>query len=213
MSLLPVVAAVPASAKTSASALVEPWSLTLWGASEPHTVTQLSAAPKPRSTWSGAHGLSASFSARQYEYFPGWPSVARSSRPGRAPPTFWRMRRTARPMTALARWPWPSALAPALIPRRGAIGPLTIRSGVHGCVVVWIAFRLKRGSASARIAATTTGRGPGRAPAGARLAASASRGPPPRQGAGGAVTAAPGGARGPGAPRPRPGAGGGARAP
>src|SRR2546422_4680482 len=66
MSLLPVVAAVPASAKTSASALVEPWSLTLWGASEPHTVTQLSAAPKPRSTWSGAHGLSASFSARQY---------------------------------------------------------------------------------------------------------------------------------------------------
>src|SRR3989441_4049214 len=188
MSLLPVVAGVPASAKTGASALVEPWSLTLWGASEPHTVTQLSAAPKPRSTWSGAHGLSASFSARQYEYFPGWPSVARSSRPGRAPPTFWRMRRTARPMTALARWPWPSALAPALIPRRGAIGPLTIRSGVHGCVVVWIAFRLKRGSASARIAATTTGRCPGRAPASARLAAIASRVATPRQGASVAIT-------------------------
>src|SRR3989454_5524402 len=188
MSLLPVVAAVPASAKTSASALVEPWSLTLWGASEPHTVTQLSAAPKPRSTWSGAHGLSASFSARQYEYFPGWPSVARSSRPGRAPPTFWRMRRTARPMAALARWPWPSALAPALIPRRGAIGPLTIRSGVHGGVVGWIAFRLERGSASAPIPAPPAGRGPGRAPATRRVAAIAPRVAPPRRGRGRPVT-------------------------
>src|SRR2546422_3708042 len=213
MSLLPAAAAGPGGGSRGAWALVEPWSLTLWGASEPHTVTQLSAAPKPRSTWSGAHGLSASFSARQYEYFPGWPSVARSSRPGRAPPTFWRMRRTARPMTALARWPWPSALAPALIPRRGAIGPLTIRSGVHGGGVVWIAFRLKRGSASARIAATTTGRGPGRAPASARVAAVASKVATARPGASVAVTSAPRGAGGPGAPRPRPGAGGGARAP
>src|SRR5213595_1336241 len=118
MLLLPVVAAVPAIANTSASAVAEPWSLTLWGASAPHTVTQLSAARKPRSTWSGAHGDTASCSATQYEYLPGWPRVARSSRPGRAPPTFWRVRRTARPITALARWPWPSALAPALIPSR-----------------------------------------------------------------------------------------------
>src|SRR5881392_3705059 len=63
-------------ATRSGSAGGEPGSFTLWGASEPHTVTQLSVAPNPRSTWSGAHGLSASFSARQYEYFPGWPSVA-----------------------------------------------------------------------------------------------------------------------------------------
>src|SRR5207247_2029073 len=165
-------------------------SFTLWGASEPHTVTQLSVAPNPRSTWSGAHGLSASFSARQYEYFPGWPSVARSSRPGRAPPIFWRVRRTARPITALARWPWPSALAPALIARYLTIGPLTMRSGVHGCVVVWIAFRLKRGSASARIAATTTGRCSGRAPASARLAAIVSKVATPRRGASVAVPSA-----------------------
>src|SRR5205809_238200 len=141
--------------------------------------------------------LTAAFSARQYEYFPGWPSVARSSRPGRAPPIFWRVRRTARPITALARWPWPSALAPALIARYLTIGPLTMRSGVHGCVVVWIAFRLKRGSASARIAATTTGRCPGRAPASARLAAIASRVATPRRGASIAITSALRGARGP----------------
>src|SRR5205814_10572385 len=100
MLLLPVVAAVPAIATMSASAVAEPWSLTLWGASEPHTVTQLSSARKPRSTWSGAHGLSASFSAKQYEYFPGWTSVAGSSRPGRAPRAVRSLRRTARRVEA-----------------------------------------------------------------------------------------------------------------
>ncbi len=39
--------------------------------------------------------------------------------------TFIMMRRTARPMVALGRWPWPNALLPLLMPSRAAIGPLT----------------------------------------------------------------------------------------
>jgi hypothetical protein len=39
--------------------------------------------------------------------------------------TFIMMRRTARPMVALGRCPWPNALLPLLMPSRGAIGPLT----------------------------------------------------------------------------------------
>src|SRR5262245_780187 len=74
-------------------------------------------------------------------------------------------------MTALPREPLPRALGPPLIPRRRAMGPLTITSGVQGWVVVWIATRLKRGSANARRAATITGRCSGPAPASAALAA------------------------------------------
>ena len=36
------------------------------------------------------------------------------------------VRRTARPIVALGRHPWPKALLPELSPRRRAIGPLTI---------------------------------------------------------------------------------------
>ena len=36
------------------------------------------------------------------------------------------MSRTARPMVAFGRWPWPKALLPLLMPSRRAIGPLTI---------------------------------------------------------------------------------------
>src|SRR2546422_218528 len=76
-------------------------------------------------------------------------------------------------MTALARWPLPSALGPPATPSRAAIGPLTIRSGVHGWVVHWIALRLNSGLATARIAATMTGRCSGPAPASAALTAMA----------------------------------------
>ena len=54
----------------------------------PTTVTTLASRAKPRSTCSGVQGLSASFSAKQNVYFAGWPSVAISISPGRAPPTF-----------------------------------------------------------------------------------------------------------------------------
>src|SRR5262249_37631521 len=131
----PTVAATLDTVATMADGVVEAWSLMLCGASDPQTVTVLSPA-KPRSAASGSHGEAASFSARQYEYLPGWPWVGRSSFPGRAPATFCRTRRRAGPMTALARAPCRSTLPPAWMPRRRAIGPLTMRSGEHGWVVV-----------------------------------------------------------------------------
>src|SRR5439155_1532821 len=67
----------------------------------------------------------------------------------------------------------PSALGPPDTPSRAAIGPLTITSGVHGWVVHWIALRLNSGLATARIAATMTGRCSGPAPASAALTAMA----------------------------------------
>ena len=85
-------------------------------------------ARKPRSTWSGVHGLSASFSAITYESLPGWPSVPRSSVPGMEPQTLRITRRTARPIVRLARQPGPKRLSPALMSSARAIGPLTIMS-------------------------------------------------------------------------------------
>src|SRR5207244_12400997 len=76
-------------------------------------------------------------------------------------------------MTALARWPLPSALGPPATPSRAAIGPLTITSGVHGWVVHWIALRLNSGLATERIAATMTGRCSEPAPASAEMPAMA----------------------------------------
>ena len=105
---------------------------------------------------------------------PGWPRVARSSLPGRAPPTFWSVSLSARPMAALARVPCPKTLPPALMPRRPAIGPLTMMSGEQGWVVVCTACKLKDGSATASTAASTTGRCSGSAPAITALAAMAS---------------------------------------
>ena len=98
----------------------------------PTTVTTLSSRPKPRSTWSGVHGFCASFSAKQNVYLPGWPSVAMSISPGRAPPTFCNVRRTARPMVALARLPGPNAFAAAFMPiSRVPTRSAGTRSGVN----------------------------------------------------------------------------------
>ena len=58
---------------------------------------------QPRSTCSGAHGLSSSSSAMQKAYSPGCESVALSVSHGTAPPRFHSARRTARPTAALAR--------------------------------------------------------------------------------------------------------------
>jgi hypothetical protein len=61
-------------------------------------------------------------------YLPGLPSVARSRKPGRVFITFIMVSRTARPMVALGRCPWPKALLPWLIASFPTIGPLTIRT-------------------------------------------------------------------------------------
>ena len=91
-----------------------------------YTVTVLSPGAKPRAMENGSHGRSSGCSAKQNEYLPGWPSVARSRKPGRVFITFIIVSRTARPIVALGRWPWPKALLPALIPSRCATGPLTM---------------------------------------------------------------------------------------
>src|SRR6266487_1343365 len=70
----------------------------------------------PRSTASGSHGEPRSSSAKQNVYLPGLPWVARSTPPGRPPPTLRTTSWSARPMVALARLPWPSALPPEFIP-------------------------------------------------------------------------------------------------
>jgi len=52
-----------------------------------------------------------------------------------------------------------------------AIGPLTTSSVATGCVVAWTESRLNSGSASASMAASTTGKYSGRQPAITALAA------------------------------------------
>ena len=58
---------------------------------------------------SGSHGLTSSSSAMQKPILPGWPSVARSSRPGKPPPVRLISSRSARPIVRFARRPGPSA--------------------------------------------------------------------------------------------------------
>ena len=83
-------------------------------------MTALCSGAQPRATCSGSHGWSSSFSAKQNEYLPGLPSVARSSKPGRVFITFIMTRRTARPIVALGAMPWPNALLPELMPMPAA---------------------------------------------------------------------------------------------
>ena len=52
------------------------------------------------------------------------------------------------------------------------MGPLTIRSGVTGCVVAWTASRLNGGCDTASTAASSTGKYSGRQPAMTALMAS-----------------------------------------
>ena len=53
---------------------------------------------------------------------PGCRRVARSTPPGRPPPTLRMTSCSARPIVELARLPWPSALTPEFMPMRAAIG-------------------------------------------------------------------------------------------
>ena len=60
---------------------------------------------KPRSTCNGSHGEPSSSSGKQNESLPGLPCVARSTPPGRPPPTLRITSCSARPMVEFARLP------------------------------------------------------------------------------------------------------------
>ena len=78
----------------------------------------------PRLTAYPSHGDASRFSAAQNVYFAGWPWVAASPEPGRAPATCSSTSRTARPTVALARFPGPNAPTPDAKP--GGVGDLAV---------------------------------------------------------------------------------------
>src|SRR3954469_14692553 len=113
---------------------------------------------KPRSTASDSHGDPASFSAKQNEYLPGLPNVARSISPGAPPPMLRTISWSARPIVALARLPWPMQLTPLFIPIWLVIGPLTTITGPEKYVVHSRPWILNESVHAASTAASTTGR-------------------------------------------------------
>ena len=88
-------------------------------------VTVLAPASNPCSTWNGGQGDSSSFSAMHAAYLAGLPCVAWSSSRGRRPNALIAVRRSARPIVALARKPDPNTLPLLLSPIRSRTGPLT----------------------------------------------------------------------------------------
>ena len=130
----------------------------------PNAVTQLSPAPKPRRT--GKDGKAPCVpSAKQNVYLPGWPMVAMSPTPARAPPTFRVIRLTARPMQAFARLPGPRIFPPAFSSSVSTTGPWTQMATVAVPVVLNTPSRLNRSSSVASTAVSTTGSSAGRQPA------------------------------------------------
>ena len=109
------------------------WSTIPWTPPAANTVTASPATP--REAANDSHGLVSSASAKQKVYLPGHPSVARSTPPGRPPPTLRTTSCNARPIVALARLPCPIALTPLFMPMRRAMGPSTITSGPANQVV------------------------------------------------------------------------------
>src|SRR5207248_5151937 len=77
----------PAKERASDSGVLEAWSTTPRGPSPANKVTADAPGASPRSTESGSHGEPSSSSAKQNVYLPGLPRVARSTPPGRPPPT------------------------------------------------------------------------------------------------------------------------------
>src|SRR5687768_12293967 len=100
--------------------------------------------------------------AVQNVYFPGWPIVAMSVGPARAPPIRASASATARPTQALAGEPGPRP--PAGVKPR-AEQPCTSTATAGDAVVAAMPSRLNPGSSAARTAATTTGSSAGRHPA------------------------------------------------
>ena len=112
----------------------------------------------PRATLSGVQVGSDSSSAKQKVYLPGLPNTARSTPPGMPPPTLRITSCSARPIVALARLPWPSALPPLFMPMRFAIGPLTMMTGPENHSVASRPCMENRGSSAVSITASTTGK-------------------------------------------------------
>ena len=104
-------------------------------------VTALSSGVSPKSTCSGGHGDSSSFSPMQAVYLAGVPCVAWSSSCGRRPRAFIAVSRTARPMVALARNPWPNRFPRLLIPSSCRTGPLTSSRDAVPVVLCQMPFR------------------------------------------------------------------------
>src|SRR5437870_2470952 len=147
-------------------------SMMLAGAAPPKAVTVLVSGAKPRSTWSGAQGLSASFSAKQQVYLAGLPSVDLSACCGTPPPIVVMISRVARPIVALARKPGPNKFPRALTPISRPTGPLTMSTGLAGFVVPWMPYRLNCLLRIAFTAVTITGKYSGLHPAITALTAS-----------------------------------------
>src|SRR5437868_11568814 len=167
----------------------------LWGASPQCSVMAL-AESTPTLRWKLPQGDAAVFSATQNAYFAGPPCVDASPGPGTAPATCSRIKRSARPVVALARLPGPNAPSPLLYPARSAISPCTIINGATGCVVALTPRRLSFFSPRARVAATSTGMYSGRQPASAALTATMRRVALPNRGGNTASTSS--------GPRPQP---------
>ena len=104
--------------------------------------------------------------------FIGLPSVERSVPPGFAPPRLRIASRTARPMVALARLPWPSAPSFMFIPMRSRIGPLMTSTGLAPMVVAITPWMLYSSVRMASTAAMITGMYSGLHPAITELIAS-----------------------------------------
>ena len=104
-------------------------------------------------------------SAKQNDSLPGLPCAARSTPPGRPPPTLRMTSCSARPIVRLARLPWPSALTPLFIPIRCVPGPLHTSTGPTGIVVASSPCMLNSSVHTASRAVMTHGRYSGRHPA------------------------------------------------
>ena len=135
------------------------------GDSPAKTVTVDWPARQPRLPASDVHGEPASSSAKQKPTLAGEPNVARSTSPGRPPPTLRTTNWTARPMVELARLPWPSELSPLFMPMRPPTGPFTTSTGPTLMVVASTPCMLNSSVQAASSAAITTGRCSGMQPA------------------------------------------------
>ena len=135
------------------------------GPSPANTVTASMPDPTPNWPASVPYGESMSFSAKQNDSLPGAPCVARSTPPGRPPPTFRTTSWSARPIVELARFPWPRAFTPEFIPILRVPGPLQTTTGPTGMVVASNPCMLNWSVQTASTAVSTHGRYSGRQPA------------------------------------------------
>ena len=129
------------------------------------TVTADTPSGTPRAVASGSHGEPSSSSATQKLNLPGCPRVERSIPPGRTSNRLMRHRRTARPMTAVARSLLPSALNVPSIPSSRRTSPLTTMKTAQPPVLAVAPCRVNSSRSIAASAATTTGKCTGRQPA------------------------------------------------